>query len=118
MVTLEAAIKDLRAVLHTDVTAQEWRWRARRRLSAVRDALAETPSDPEGWLSPRAGATDRERRQLRSRVAALAAGLLDRLDTEAVVVEVARLQRDLEHHLQRCHDLAYDAVGMEIGGSE
>ena len=29
-----------------------------------------------------------------------------------------RLLTDINHHLQRLHDLAYDDVEMELGGSE
>ncbi len=29
-----------------------------------------------------------------------------------------RLLTDINHHLQRLHDLAYDDVELELGGSE
>ena len=32
--------------------------------------------------------------------------------------EVQRLLTDLEHHVQRLHDLVYDSVSLELGGSE
>ena len=32
--------------------------------------------------------------------------------------ELGRLVVDVTHHVQRLHDLAYDAVELELGGSE
>ena len=39
-------------------------------------------------------------------------------DVDRVATELDRLVTDLEHHTQRLHDLAYDDVELEIGGSE
>jgi KaiC/GvpD/RAD55 family RecA-like ATPase len=39
-------------------------------------------------------------------------------DVDEVAVQVSRLLVDIEHHRQRLHDLAYDDVEIEIGGSE
>ncbi len=36
----------------------------------------------------------------------------------AVRRELARLVVDVRHHLQRLHDLAYDEVALELGGSD
>ena len=44
--------------------------------------------------------------------------MLDRLDTDTILHEVKRLLGDLEHHVQREHDLVYDSVSLELGGSE
>ena len=106
-------------MLAADATAPEWRWNLRRRLSDVKDALI----DPEGragevWLSAREAGSSRCRRQLQARVTALASGVLDRLDAEAIIAELRRLQTDLEHYVQRVHDLVYDSVALELGGSE
>ena len=49
---------------------------------------------------------------------ALAAGVLDRLDADVILSELRRLQTDLEHYVQRVHDLVYDSVSLELGGSE
>ena len=49
---------------------------------------------------------------------ALSAGVLDRLDNDAIIHQVRRLLGDLEHHVQREHDLVYDSVSLELGGSE
>jgi hypothetical protein len=122
--SLESAVRDLRQALTSDATAPEWRWHLRRRLSQVTEALIdEARGDPgaggvEAWLQGREVTSNRCRRQLQARVATLGAGVLDRLDVETVTVEVRRLQTDLEHHVQRLHDLVYDSVALELGGSE
>ena len=119
MAALETAIKELRQVLGADVTAPEWRWQVRGRLSEVKDALSDSKArQPDGWLSARAGTSNRERRQLQGRVTALAANVLDKLDVEPLAYELRRLQQDLEHYVQKLHDLVYDSVALEIGGSE
>ena len=118
-ISLEAAIKDLRQMLASDATAPEWRWNLRRRLSEVKEALTD-PGTREGdaWLSAREVTSNRCRRQLQARVSTLAAGVLDRLDADTIVTELQRLQTDLDHYVQRLHDLVYDSVSLELGGSE
>ena len=117
--TLESAISDLQETLSSGRSASNWRWLVRQRLSAVRQALSDENFESwDGWLAARTGATDRERRQLLSRISAIGAGLLDRLDTDRVATEVHRLLHDVEHYRQRVHDLLYDSVALEIGGSE
>ena len=39
-------------------------------------------------------------------------------DVDEVAAQLERLLADIEHHRQRLHDLAYDDVEIEIGGSE
>jgi hypothetical protein len=119
MPPLETAIRELRTILAADCTAPEWRWHVRLRLSEVNDAL----TDPQGrqadaWLAARAQLSNRQRFQLHARVSTLALGVLDRLDAETIAHEVRRLLGDLEHHVQRRHDLVYDSVSLELGGSE
>ena len=119
MAPLETAIRELRQILADDATAPEWRWHVRRGLSEVKEALSQAPGGtPEAWLDARTQLSNRTRFQLQARVVALAAGVLDRLDTEAIVHETRRLLGDLEHHVQRTHDLVYDSVSLELGGSE
>jgi hypothetical protein len=119
MPPLESAIKELRQILAADPSVPTWRWNLRRRLSEVRDALAApAPQHPEAWLAARDRLSTRDRVQLQARVTALAAGVLERLDTETIVGEVRRLVSDLERHVQRLHDLVYDSVSLELGGSE
>jgi hypothetical protein len=117
--TLESAIAELQSTLRGSRTTSSWRQTMRGQLAAVRDALGDEPfASWDGWLAARSGASDRERQQLLGRIQALAGGLLDRLDTERVASEVRRLLLDVEHYRQRVHDLVYDSVSMEIGGSE
>jgi hypothetical protein len=119
MAPLETAIRELRQILSSDSTAPEWRWNVRRRLSEVKDALTQHQGrPPEAWLAARARLSDRDRFQLQARVVALAAGVLDKKDVEGILHETQRLLSDLEHHLQRVHDLVYDSVSLELGGSE
>lgn len=79
---------------------------------------AEAAAPYDGWLSHRGEGLRRERTALLERVTRLrrhwqhdpAAG-----DTHA---ELRRLVADVEHHLQRRRDLAWDEVELELGGSE
>jgi hypothetical protein len=116
---LETAIRELRQILASDPTSPEWRWHVRRRLSGVKDALSGVPArQPEAWLAARTVLSQRERSQLQGRLLALSAGVLDRLEADTIAHELRRLLGDLEHHVQRLHDLVYDSVSLELGGSE
>lgn len=98
-----------------------WRWTMRQRMTAVRDALlAETGADgtDDGWLAARGGSAFRERNALVLRLGVLSARVLEEADVGAVRAEVARLVGEVTRHVQRVHDLAYDEVEMELGGSE
>lgn len=96
-----------------------WRWSVRQRMTAVRDALiAETAHGGEGWLAAREGGLLRERTLLLNRLSSLGTRVLESQDVEAVRVDLLRLLTDITHHLQRIHDLAYDEVELELGGSE
>jgi hypothetical protein len=119
MAPLETAIRELKQILAADCSAPEWRWNVRRRLSEVKDALVDPQTGHhEAWLAARVWLSTRDRVQLQARVTSLSAGVLDRLDPETIVREVRRLLGDLEHHVQRQHDLVYDSVSLELGGSE
>lgn len=117
--SLESAISELQETLSGARSASNWRWLLRQRLSAVRQALSDEGFEAwDGWLAARTGSADRERRQLLSRISAIGANLLDRLDSDRLAAEVRRLLNDVEHYRQRVHDLVYDSVALEIGGSE
>ncbi|MCZ4497823.1 MAG: hypothetical protein JWQ74_376 [Marmoricola sp.] len=117
--TLESAISDLQRTLGGSRTAPTWRLMTRQQLAAVRDALSdERFATWDGWLAARSTGSARERHQLLGRISALGNGLVDRLDTDRVATEVRRLLLDVEHYRQKVHDLVYDSVSMEIGGSE
>lgn len=101
------------------VPVGNWRWSVRQRMAAVRDALiAETGQGGEGWAVAREAGLLRERTALLHRISALGSQVLENPDVEAVRSELLRLLADVTHHLQRIHDLAYDEVEMELGGSE
>ena len=88
-------------------------------MSAVRDLLvAEADSPDEGWLAAREGNILRERNGLVARLSTLAPEVLESPDVEAVRHELRRLLADVARHIQRLHDLAYDEVELELGGSE
>ena len=117
--SLEGAVQDLRRMLASDATAPEWRWNLRRRLSDVKEALGDPGAHGvEAWLLGREVTSNRCRRQLQARVATLGAGVLDRLDAATITTELRRLQTDLERYVQRLHDLVYDSVTLELGGSD
>lgn len=96
-----------------------WRWTMRQRMTAVRDALLEeTTGGEDEWLAARGGVAFRERNTLLLRLGTLGTRVLEDPDVGAVRAEVARLVVDVTHHVQRVNDLAYDAVELELGGSE
>ncbi|MCW2792946.1 MAG: hypothetical protein JWO76_2044 [Nocardioides sp.] len=96
-----------------------WRWLVRQRMAAVRDVLVSEGAHPDdGWLAARGGTVLRERNTLLVRLSALGPQVLESPDVERVRVELKRLLVDVGHHVQRLHDLAYDEVELELGGSE
>ena len=96
-----------------------WRWSVRRQLVPVRDRLLrEHPVRREAWLSARASRALRERDELLTRLNGLASQVLVAADVDDLADRLSRLLVDIAHHHQRVHDLAYDDVELEIGGSE
>jgi hypothetical protein len=96
-----------------------WRWVVRQRMGVVRDELlGEKAGSKDGWLAARGGAAFRERNALLSRLSALSAQVLETPDVESTRLELKRLVVDVNRHIQRLNDIAYDEVEMEIGGSE
>ncbi|WP_395658896.1 hypothetical protein [Nocardioides sp.] len=94
-----------------------WRWTVRKRMTAVRDQLvAETL--PVGAFPAREVGLARERDALLARLSALGAKVLVDPDVDRVRDQLHRLVVDVAHHVQRRHDLAYDEVELELGGSE
>lgn len=124
--TLDRAIDELARILEGPQRAAaegaEWADAVRRQLAAVRDALQHEAADlrqrGDGWLDARDRTADRTRRRLLQRLAALGPRILERPGAETSLRELRRFARDLEHYRQRVHDLAYDAVALELGGSE
>jgi len=119
MQRLEEALARLDTALAAPPTLpQPWRQLVRDRLDDVAaELLDERAVAADTWLDARAGQLLRERNRLLARVAVLGP-LVDNGDPGAVRAAVARLHTDVHHHHQRVSDLAYDAVGMDVGGSE
>jgi Rad3-related DNA helicase len=100
-------------------SAGTWRWSVRQQMAAVRDVLiAETAHHEDEWLAARGGSVLRERNSLLKRLSELGPRVLESEEIDTVRDELMRLLGDIRHHVQRLHDLAYDEVEMEIGGSE
>ena len=115
----EGLAQALEAPRRPGVPLGTWRWGVRQRMTAVRDLLlAETGHGGEGWLAAREIGLLRERNALLGRLSALAPRVLEDPDVDGVSSELHRLLVDVSHHVQRLHDLAYDEVGLELGGSE
>lgn len=96
-----------------------WRWAVRQRMAAVRDALLpDVESSDDGWLAARSGGIARDRDTLLGRLSELGPEVLESPDADRVRAELRRLITDIRHYVQRVHDLAYDAVELELGGSE
>ncbi|MBB6627817.1 hypothetical protein H5V45_10860 [Nocardioides sp. KIGAM211] len=120
---MPGALHALALVLDASPTAGvplgNWRWVVRQRLAVLRDLLVVEGEHPEdGWLAARGGAALRERNTLLTRMSRLAPRVLEDPDLGAVRADLRRLLLDVTHHVQRLHDLAYDAVELELGGSE
>ncbi len=97
------------------------RWRAsvRNRLVLLRQSLdAETPPPTDCWLTPRRGAVLRERHALLGRLSEFGPRVQQPGEVEGLRHDLKRLLIDVNHHLQHLHDLAYDDVELELGGSE
>ena len=96
-----------------------WRWLVRQRMGAVRDALVgEAAGSDDGWLAARGGSAVRDRNALLARLSTLGPEILETPDVEATRLELKRLLVDIQRHVQRLNDLAYDEVELELGGSE
>jgi hypothetical protein len=88
-------------------------------MAGVRDALVSETQEPvDGWLVARGGAAIRERNALLARLTSLGTPVLESPEVEQVRADLKRLLTDISHHFQRLHDLAYDEVELELGGSE
>ncbi|GAA2140535.1 hypothetical protein GCM10009844_10230 [Nocardioides koreensis] len=120
---LAPALLDLERALHEPgeggAAHGSWRWTVRQRMAAVRDELlGEDERSEDGWLAARSGGILRERDALLARLSALGPQVLESPDVERLRTALTRLLTDIAHHVQRVHDLAYDAVELELGGSE
>lgn len=120
---MTAALRGLEQALEVPrrdgVALGNWRWTVRQRMGAVRDALlSEVGGSDDGWLAARGGSAFRERNTLLGRLGDLGPQVLECADVEVVREELRRLLADIARHVQRVHDIAYDEVEIELGGSE
>jgi hypothetical protein len=119
MTALAATLEDLLRPGYPRDNLGSWRWAVRRQLVPVRDRLLrDHPDRREAWLSARAARTLREQEELLGRLNVLASQVLVAPDVDDLADRLSRLLVDIAHHHQRVHDLAYDDVELEIGGSE
>lgn len=103
---------------HARTTQEAGRWHVRRLLSEMRDLLTADAPSYDGWLAAREAGMLRERNALLARVATLTPRVLHDTPLDDLRSELQRLLVDVEHHLQRRRDLAWDEVSQELGGSE
>jgi hypothetical protein len=116
---LQALDQCLDAPRRPGIPLGNWRWVVRQRMASVRDALVgEAAGSDDGWLAARGGSAFRERNALLTRLSTLGPEILETPDVEATRLELKRLVLDLQRHVQRVNDLAYDEVELELGGSE
>ncbi|MEO5853394.1 MAG: hypothetical protein ABIQ15_13000 [Nocardioides sp.] len=117
------ALRDLAVALDAPhrpgASLGRWRWSVRQQLAGVRDLLvSESTQHENAWLAARGGTVLRERNTLLARLSAVGPRVLEAEEVAPVRIELTRLVGDIHHHLQRVHDLAYDEVELELGGSE
>lgn len=118
---LDQAIIDLTRTLADPSGGSQWGESVRARLAAVRAELDHARGKNrtrDGWLSARERTSNRERRRLALRLSSIGPRILDHPETETSLRELRRVAVELEHYRQRVHDLLYDAVALELGGSE
>lgn len=117
---LEEAVGGLAQVLESPPRLpQPWRHLAAQRVGAVIDALtAERTVAGDPWLAARAGHLEQEQAGLLTRLRVLGAMLADGTDPEGARQGLVRLVADIRRHRQRVCDLAYDAVDLDVGGSD
>jgi hypothetical protein len=116
---LQSLDRALDAPRRPGIPLGNWRWLVRQRMAGVRDALVgEAAGSDDGWLAARGGSAFRERNALLSRLSTLGPQILETPDVEATRIELKRLVMDVQRHVQRVNDLAYDEVELELGGSE
>lgn len=91
----------------------------RHRMAGLKEALSAAHTRAsDAWLAARELTLERERQALLRRLAELGPQVVSAPDVEPVRHELHRLLADADRHRQRLSDLVYDAVALELGGSE
>ena len=102
-------------------TQRTWRQTVQQCMASVGAALTAEEVVEECAVAARAGRLHRERTRLLDRLGTLGTRLTDSTpddDAERLRRHLLRLSHDISHHHQRVTDLAYDADGRDVGGSE
>ncbi len=123
MQQLQHAVAGLEQVLASAPHKQgSWRHVVHQRMTSVGDALSAEVLAEECAVAARASRLRRERTQLLDRLGSLGTRLTEVVpeseETEHLRRHLLRLSHDISHHRQRVTDLAYDADGRDVGGSE
>ena len=124
MQRLQLAVTGLEQALACPPRMQRsWRHLVHQRMASVGDALSSEVLIEETALAARAGRLHRERTRLLDRLGTLGNRLTEAVvdetdETEHLRRNLLRLSHDISHHHQRVIDLAYDADGRDVGGSE
>jgi acyl dehydratase len=120
MQRFEDAVERLEQALQTPPRFQHsWGHIVRQRARQVADALiSENPVAVDSWLAARVSHLERERNRLLTRLSVLGSLVSESTDPESVRESFRRLVLDVRHHHQRLNDLAYDAIALDVGGSE
>ena len=119
MSSLDQAILGLRQAVDGPRRHHMWRWLVRNRVSTVKEALrTDRAHGGDAWLAAREMSLQRERSELLRALARVGPVVLHHRDIEHVHVEMCQIVARLERYRQRVHDLVYDAVSLELGGSE
>lgn len=95
-----------------------WRSQVREALAEIRSVVANAGLEAPGPMSARGSVVLRERSVLLGRVSRGRSLARGDPDLDRLTLELRRLVADIRHHVQRVHDLAYDEVEQELGGSE
>lgn len=119
MSSLDQAIQGLRQAADAPRRHHMWRWLVRNRISTVKEALrSDRAHGGDAWLAARESSLQRERAELLRHLTALGPVVLHHEDIAHVHEEVRRTVMLLDRYRQRAHDLVYDSVSLELGGSE
>ena len=120
MQRFENAVDGLEQALQSPPRLQQsWGHIVRHRASQLAEALtAESTVAVDSWLSARAGQLERERNRLLTRLSVLGTLLSESTDIDKARDGLCRLVRDVRHHHQRMNDLTYDALALDVGGSD
>jgi hypothetical protein len=120
MQRFESAVESLEQALESPPRfRRSWGHIVRLRAARVAEVLtAESPVAVDSWLAARVGHLDRERNRLLTRLTVLATMLGESSEIESVRDSFNRLVLDVRHHHQRVNDLTYDALALDVGGSE